>query len=107
MAGSPRLMPQVVIIGGGITGLAAAWELQQQGIDYTLLEASDRLGGKIVTERCDGFIFEGGADSFLAQKPWAWQLCRELGLADRLIGTNDAHRNTYVLRGGKLHLFPR
>ncbi len=97
----------VVIIGGGITGLAAAWELQKQGIEYTLLEASDRLGGKIVTERVDGFIIEGGADSFLAQKPWAWQLCREIGLSDRLIGTNDQKRNVYILRGGELHLMPR
>src|SRR5438045_2922970 len=99
--------PRVLIVGGGITGLAAAWELQQRGIEYTLLEASDQLGGKIVTERADGFIIEGGADSFLTQKPWAWQLCREIGLEDQLVGTNDAKRNVYVLRGGKLHLFPR
>jgi oxygen-dependent protoporphyrinogen oxidase len=97
----------VVIIGGGITGLAAAWELQQQGIAYTLLESSERLGGKIVTERVDGFIIEGGADSFLTQKPWAWQLCQEIGLADRLIGTNDSQRNIYILRGSKLHPMPR
>lgn len=98
-------MTRVIIVGGGITGLVAAWELQQQGIDYTLLEASNRLGGKIITERTDGFIIEAGADSFLAQKPWAWQLCHEIGLD--LIGTNDAHRSVYVLRGGKLHLMPR
>ncbi len=100
-------MPHVIIIGGGITGLSAAWELQQRGIDYTLLEASDRLGGKIETESAGGFVMEGGADSFLTQKPWAWQLCRELGIEDRLIGTNDARRNVYILRGGKLHLMPR
>ena len=47
---------------------------------YTLLEASDRLGGKITTERADGFIIDGGPDSFLVQKPWAWQLCREIRL---------------------------
>src|SRR5450432_4692025 len=98
-------MTQVVIIGGGITGLAAAWELQQRGIDYTLLEASDRLGGKIVTDRADGFIIEGGADSFLTQKPWAWQLCREIGLD--LMSTNEQQRTAYVLRGGKLHPMPR
>ncbi len=104
-------MSHVVIVGGGITGLAAAWELQQHGIDYTLLESADRLGGKISTERADAdggeFVIEGGPDSFLVQKPWAWQLCREIGLEDRLIGTNDAHRNVYVLRGGKLHPVPR
>lgn len=99
-------MKPVIIIGGGITGLAAAWELQQQGVPYLLLEASDRLGGKILTERAEGFIFEGAADSFLATRPWAWQLCREIGLGDHLIGTNDHLRKTYVLRGGQLQMIP-
>ncbi len=100
-------MKPVVIIGGGITGLAAAWELQQQGVEYLLLEGTERLGGKIRTEYADGFIIEGAADSFLATKPYAWQLCREVGLGERLIGTNDARRNVYVLRDGRLHLFPK
>src|SRR5262249_41268554 len=46
-------------------------------------------------------------DSFLVQKRWAWQLCREVGIADRLVGTIDQRRNIYVLRNGRLHLFPR
>jgi oxygen-dependent protoporphyrinogen oxidase len=100
-------MTQVAIIGGGITGLAAAWELHQQGLDFVLLESAEKLGGKIKTERVDGFIIEGAADSFLATKPWAWQLCREIGLGDQLIGTNDYSRNVYVLYNGKLQLFPR
>lgn len=100
-------MSHVVIVGGGITGLAAAWELQQHGIPYTLLESSPQLGGKIVTERADGFIIEGGADSFLTAKPWAWQLCHEIGLRERLIGTSSEHRNVYVYCRGQLHLFPR
>ncbi len=101
-------MTRVVIIGGGITGLAAAWELQKNGVDYTLLEASERLGGKIQTEHVDGFILEGAADSFLGQqKPWAWQFCQELGLTDRMIGTNDQQRNVYVLQDGRLQLMPR
>lgn len=100
-------MKSVVIIGGGITGLAAAWELQQQGVPYVLLEASGRLGGKIMTDRAEGFIFDGAADSFLGTRPWAWQLCHEIGLGDRLVGTNDHLRKTYVLKDGKLHLIPR
>jgi oxygen-dependent protoporphyrinogen oxidase len=100
-------MKPVIVIGGGITGLAAAWELQQQGVPYLLLEAGPRLGGKIMTDRRDGFIIEGAADSFLTTKPWAWQLCQELGLAGRLVGTNDKQRNVFVLRGGELHLMPR
>ena len=97
----------IAIVGAGITGLAAAWELQQQGIGYTLLEASDRFGGKLITERTDGFIIEAGADSLLTSKPWAWHLCREIGLADRLIPTNTERRTVYVFRHGKLQPFPR
>ena len=98
---------RVVIIGGGIAGLAAAWELQKRGIDYVLLEGSNRLGGKILTERRDGFIMEGAADSFITQKPFGWQLCKEIGLGDHLLPTNDQRRQTYVLRGGELHPMPR
>lgn len=100
-------MSWVAIVGGGITGLAAAWELQQRGIDYRLFEAGDRLGGKIVTERVDGFLIEGGADSFLSSKPWAWQLCREIGLGERLIGTNETQRAVYVWSAGRLQPLPR
>jgi oxygen-dependent protoporphyrinogen oxidase len=101
-------MSRVVIAGGGITGLAAAWELQQQGIDYILLESADRLGGKIFTERVDGFVIEGAADSFITQKPYGWQLIDELGLRSEMIGTNDDRKgNTYILKDGKLQIIPR
>lgn len=101
----------VTIIGGGITGLAAAWELQKAGIKYTLLEASDRWGGKIRTETVEGdgdqpFVIEVGPDSVLAQKPWALHLALELGLEDRLLGTNDDQRKTYVLNRGRLTPMP-
>src|SRR5258708_6779251 len=100
-------MKKVIVIGGGITGLSAAWELQQRGIEYTLLEASNRLGGKLITERADGFIIEAGADSFLTSKREAWELCREIGFTNRLIGTNPVQKNVYVWKGGTLHPFPR
>ncbi|MCQ3932573.1 MAG: protoporphyrinogen oxidase [Chloroflexi bacterium] len=106
------LRRHVVIIGGGISGLSAAWYLQQQsenqGLDvgYTVLEASDRWGGKILTEHVDGFsdtpfVVEAGPDSFLTQKPGALRLAQELGLGDRLLGTNDQMRTVYVLHRGK------
>lgn len=98
--------PRIAIIGGGIAGLTAAWETQKQGVAYTIFEAEPRLGGKIVSERRSGFVFEGGPDSFLTTKPWAWQLCDELGLRDRLIGTNDERRNVFILKDGKLHPYP-
>ena len=101
----------VAIIGGGITGLTAAWELQKAGVEYVLLEASDRWGGKIRTETVAGdsdqpFVIETGPDSVLAQKPWALQLALALGLEDRLLGTNDDRRKTYVLNRGRLTPLP-
>jgi protoporphyrinogen/coproporphyrinogen III oxidase len=105
--GASQARAPILIVGGGITGLAAAWEVQRQGVPYTLVEASPRLGGKIVTERVAGFTIEAAADSFLVAKPWAWQLCREIGLGERLMGTNPERRNVYVYRHGRLHLMPR
>ena len=96
----------IAIIGGGISGLSAAWFAQQRGLEYTLIEASGRWGGKLQTEKvslADGsmFVVEGGADSFLVTKPWAAALARELGLGERLIGTNDTQRTIYILHKGK------
>jgi oxygen-dependent protoporphyrinogen oxidase len=100
-------MKPVVIVGGGISGLSAAWELQQQDVPYIVLEASGRLGGKIITEHTpQGFVLEGAADSFLTAKPWAAQLCQELGLEEHLIPTNPHRKAVYVLRDGRLHPMP-
>lgn len=102
----------LVVVGGGIAGLASAYYAQQAAerasipLKITLIERDDRLGGKITTDTPDGFVIEGGPDSFITQKPWALQLCRELGLGDRLAGTNDARRTTFILRDGKLHKMP-
>ncbi|MCL5998080.1 MAG: protoporphyrinogen oxidase [Chloroflexi bacterium] len=99
---------RVVIVGGGITGLAAARYLGQHaaGIAVTLIESDDRLGGKIATQRVDGFVIEGGPDSFLSYKPRGLGLCRELGLESRLHGTSGKVRRTYIMRGRKLHQLP-
>ena len=72
----------------------------------TLLEARDRLGGTIETERPDGFVLEAGPDSFISEKPWALALCRRLGLEDRLVRTDDRFRRTFVWHGGRLHPLP-
>ncbi len=101
------LMPDIIVVGGGIAGLATAYYLQgKPGYNITLVEEQSRLGGKIVTDRPDGFVIDGGPDSFLTQKPWAVELCREIGLGHRLIGTNESLRKVYVLWKGKLHLLP-
>lgn len=101
-------MNRVVIIGGGIAGLAAAYWLTQKApeLAVALVESDSRLGGKIVTERVDGFVIEGGPDTFLSYKPRGLGLCRELGLENRLHGTNGKIRRTYVMRGGKLYELP-
>lgn len=98
----------VMILGGGITGLAAAYYLQKKFpfARYTLVEKSDRLGGKVVTDREDGFVIEGGPDSFITDKPWARQLCHDLGLDDRLIPSNPERSRVYLLRHGRLVRYP-
>ncbi len=106
----------IAILGGGIAGLAAAYELtrqQQNGahLTFTLFEASSRLGGIVETVRPTGpgqtgFIMETGPDAWVTEKPWAREIAEELGLADEIIQSNDAERVTYVLRGGKLLSMP-
>lgn len=99
---------RAAIVGGGIAGLAAAYRLRQiePDLSVTLIESDTRLGGKIVTDRVDGFVIEGGPDTFLSYKPRGIGLCRELGLEDRLHGTNAKIRRTYVLRNGELYELP-
>jgi len=103
---------KVIIIGGGITGLAAAYSLQELSrkhrapISFALIEGQSRLGGKILTDTENGFVIEGGPDSFISQKPWALDLCRQLGLTDRLTGTNRDQTATYILHNGRLVNLP-
>ncbi len=98
----------MVVIGAGLTGLAAAHRLVTQAsagrrpVEVVVLDAKDRIGGAIWTKSVDGFTLEGGADSFITNKPWAADLCRELGLGDQLIGTDDRHRRSFVVRKGRL-----
>ncbi|PYQ21058.1 MAG: protoporphyrinogen oxidase [Acidobacteria bacterium] len=95
----------VAVVGGGITGLAVAYELTAAGAPFTLFEAQPRWGGVIRTERADGFLVEAGPDSILAQKPDGIALCRELGLGDQLVPTT-LPRTVYVLHRGRLHPLP-
>ena len=104
-------MTRIAIVGGGVSGLAAAFELEQArlgGVDveYTLYESSPRLGGVLRTERVDGCLVEAGPDSFVTEKPWAADLCCTLGIGDQLIGSNDAERKTYILTHGRLVEMP-
>lgn len=103
---------RVAIIGGGIAGLATAYYLQEGAreagvrLDCTVLERDGRFGGKVVTDRRDGFVVEGGPDCFLTQKPWALELIRRLGMEDRLLPTNEASRKVFIVWKGRLRQLP-
>jgi oxygen-dependent protoporphyrinogen oxidase len=104
-------MKRIVVIGGGIAGLAAAYFALEKAkkigepIHLQLLDEKDRLGGCILTEKVDDFVIEGGPDCFLSEKPWALVLCEKLGLGDRLLNTNE-NRRVFILSEGKLHELP-
>ncbi|HEY1697515.1 MAG TPA: protoporphyrinogen oxidase [Polyangiaceae bacterium] len=100
------------VVGGGITGLAAARAAVARGketgrrVEVTVLERSARLGGNLVTEREGGFLLDGGPDSWVITKPQATTLARSLGLGGAIVGTNAAHRRYFVAWRGKLHAVP-
>jgi protoporphyrinogen/coproporphyrinogen III oxidase len=106
----PAFMIRIAIIGGGISGLTAAFALEEPrragAVEYTLYESSPNLGGVLRTEYIQGCIVEAGPDSFITEKPWAADLCRTLGLSDQLIGSNDADRKTYILVRNRLIPMP-
>lgn len=95
----------VVVIGGGISGLTVAYDLTRAGLRTVVLEARARVGGLIHTEHDGGYVFEAGPDSMLVQKPAAIALCRELGLDDELVPTLEP-RTAFVLRDGAFHAIP-
>ncbi|HEY2842552.1 MAG TPA: protoporphyrinogen oxidase [Bryobacteraceae bacterium] len=102
----PAAGGQVIIVGGGIAGLSAAYDLSKAGIAHTLIEKRPRLGGVIQTSQWDDCVLEFGPDSFLSAKPEAMALIRELGVEADVIGSNDAERVTYILRNGHLTRLP-
>ena len=103
---------RIIVIGAGITGLAAANRLTELAtqrslpIDVTLLEATDRVGGVIETQRIDDFLVEFGPDNFITNKPAGVNLCKRLGLEGELLRTNDEHRRALVVRKGRLVPIP-
>ena len=105
-------MKRIIVIGGGIAGLAAGHRVAELAkekspeIELTLLEASSRLGGTIATERIGDFLVEAGPDSFITEKPWALRLCERLGLTSRLVSTQAAYQKIYIVDQGKLVALP-
>ena len=98
--------PRVVVVGGGISGLSAAYDLTRAGADCTILEKQPRVGGVIETRVAEGCTLECGPDSFLSAKPAALALIKELGLEGDVIGSNDHQRTTYIWKHGALVALP-
>jgi oxygen-dependent protoporphyrinogen oxidase len=105
-------MPNVIIIGGGIAGLAAAVHLKSgakaygKTVDVLVLEKNNRIGGKILTEKIDKYLIEGGPDSFLPEKIWSVNLARHLGLEPEMLPSNDQFKGTFIYSRKKLHSLP-
>ena len=101
-------MNRIVIIGGGISGLAAAHRVKElnPAAEVTILEASARLGGTIQTEHRDGFLIERGPDSFISEKPEGITLAKRLGLESQVIQTNEEYRRSFIVRDGRLRAVP-
>lgn len=97
---------RVCVIGGGISGLTAAYRLQQLGAEVELLEGASRGGGLLGTERVDDCVVETGPDSILTEKPWALSLAQELGLHDEIIATRRGQRGAFLVHRGKLQPIP-
>src|SRR5438874_13165730 len=97
-------MKRVAVVGGGVAGLAAALRLVEagRGLEVVLLDANDRLGGTIATERSGGFLIEAGADAFITEKPWAGAVCARPGLERRLVGPRPAGPRVPIAPGGPL-----
>ncbi len=100
---------RVAVLGGGISGLAAAHRLHElcPSLEVELLEAESRLGGVLQTHREHGLLVEYGADNFITNVPWAVDFCRRIGIEDQLIETNPAHRRAFVVRKGRLRPIPQ
>jgi oxygen-dependent protoporphyrinogen oxidase len=99
---------RVAVIGGGVTGLTAAYDIhaRRPDVELRLFEVRTELGGNIRTERHDGFVVDAGPDSFVITKPDALVLCRELGLEPELCATEDEARHVFVAHDGGLTLMP-
>jgi oxygen-dependent protoporphyrinogen oxidase len=102
----PGAGPRVIIVGAGISGLAAAYDLSRAGVAATVFDKQPRAGGVIDTRISEGCTLECGPDSFLSAKPEAVALIKELGFGDDVIGSNDHQRTTYILKHGRLVPLP-
>ncbi|HEY0566263.1 MAG TPA: protoporphyrinogen oxidase [Terriglobales bacterium] len=97
---------RVAIVGGGLSGLSAGFDLHRAGVAFDLFEAQPRFGGYVKTSQRDGFIIENGADSWIANKPWLEELAHDLGIADEIVASPAVSPSTSILKRGKLTTLP-
>ncbi len=98
---------ELVIIGGGVSGLATAYFAGRLGIRSVLIEKTNRLGGLIKTESIEGCQLEAGPDSYIAIKPAVTELAAEIGINAEIIASNDAARRVFIVRSGRLVPLPK
>ncbi|MEI2730612.1 MAG: protoporphyrinogen oxidase [Dermatophilaceae bacterium] len=95
----------LLVVGAGITGLAAAWEASEAGASVLVLDPAQQVGGKVSTERVDGLVIERGPDAFVAYRPAALDLVDELGLGGEVVGVGP-DRTVHIRSGGRLRPIP-
>ncbi|MDP2267540.1 MAG: FAD-dependent oxidoreductase, partial [Deltaproteobacteria bacterium] len=97
---------KIAIVGGGISALACAVNLKEQGLDFTVFEKENSAVGKLCTEKIGNLTIEGGPDSYLPEKVWSVQLIKKVGLAGEMLCSNDESKGTFIYSGGRLHPLP-
>jgi oxygen-dependent protoporphyrinogen oxidase len=99
-------MKRVVVVGGGISGLCAAYLLKSRGFEVSLLEASHRVGGKAWTLREDGFVCEEGPNGFLDNRPETLRFIADIGLSQSLLRASKAAKDRFIVRKSRLISLP-
>jgi oxygen-dependent protoporphyrinogen oxidase len=102
---SPEVF-DVIVVGGGVAGLSCALRLQQAGLAVRLLEAGERPGGNVATERVGDFLVELGPHSLMSSGDWVFQLAEELGHGDALTPTRPESGARFIARDGRIHAMP-
>ncbi len=100
------MRPEVIIIGGGISGLSVAFFLKQAGVPLVLLEEEEEVGGTMRSRRLNGYLVELGPNSALETTPLLHELISAVGLTDEKVYAHEAAKNRYILKAGELHPLP-